>query len=70
MTGQKLPSWWDMLTHLGQVETLAPVLDPTGYQHGARNLTDQRQVLQAVRHLQVVLDRVAGPVGAPQGGQS
>ena len=49
----------DMLDQLGQMETLAPILEPTAYQRGGGdNLRDQRDVLEALRGVQVAVDKI------------
>jgi hypothetical protein len=56
-----------MLSHLSRVETLAPVLDPTGFMRGSDNLRDQRDLLEAASAFRATLERIRArlPESAP-----
>jgi hypothetical protein len=47
-----------MLDYLSRVETLGPVLDPTAYLRGSRNLRDQRELLEAAAAFRAALERI------------
>lgn len=49
----------DMLHQIDQMDTLAPIMQPTRYRDGgADNLRDQAEVLRAVLEVQEVLTKI------------
>lgn len=41
-----------MLRNISQAEVLGPILDPTAYMRGGKNLTHHRRYLEALREVQ------------------
>lgn len=49
----------DLLDNIERAHALGPILDPTAYQRGMDNLTDQRDLLSALLEVQRVVRRLA-----------
>lgn len=49
----------EMLNHIEHLHAVAPILDPTAYRDGMKNLDDQRDLLEALRQVQRVVHKAA-----------
>lgn len=58
----------EMLRDLDRVDTIGPILDPTGYREGMRNVQEQRELLSALREVQEIVLRHRVSHDASRGG--
>ena len=53
----------EMLNHITRIHSIGPILDPTSYARGMRNLDDQRDLLEALLKVQRVVRKLAKEAG-------